>query len=750
VTTRHLILLLLGATLALSGGRAADKTGDFDGLTQWMEVFLSKHNVPGGAIAVTQGGRLVYAQGFGLANPATSENFEPDTLTRVGSLSKLVTSTALLKLMERGGLTPETKAFGTSGAIPFPVPGDADPRLADIQLRHLFTMSSGWKAAADTSGPFSALEILEKTGTPLPPQSDLLLEAMMAQPLAAVPGTDYDYLNISPMFLAKALSVKSGKPYDQQVVETILQPIGLRAPRVGLTRQADRQIGEATYDTSTELPSLYPGDGLVPLAYCYGVLDLQTIAPTGGWLFSAVDFAQLLAHISGERRPFLLNPASRAHLTTRPAGVQNWKDTAMFYGFHTEAFENGSVWGKYGSMPGVAAWAATLPNGLGVVIVLNGRDESAPEVYDPPFAGTTFDQEIRDGIQNALRDLPRVPGDLFRNRYPSGRPALTGAARAAGTVGVAFSHTLSALPKNAIINMPGGNIPGLRLNPLTGELRGTPKEAGRYLMPITATNLQGSANGLLEVIIGEPGTPVVSGDAYCPDKYQNVLREGRLVDEAVMLGSNLTVRARSGLGVRVVFLDPDGDLVAAEMQGPGTLTINLENAITKVRPNFPSRGDAEFVLAGTTGETTFRFYAIGKLNGSYPASGDGVATARRVVVNGTTMGKLFLGNTRLHASLDTSGVVAAGTSVDAIVVGELDAENTAVPSLLFAHAREVVFSGSRMLQANGKAVQVTGISAVETFFGADANGKVLAMQRPEARFVDDGVDITNKLFPPTK
>jgi hypothetical protein len=55
-----------------------------------------------------------------------------------------------------------------------------------------------------------------------------------------------------------------------------------------------------------------------------------------------------------------------------------------------------------------------------------------------------------------------------------------------------------------------------------------------------------------------------------------------------------------------------------------------------------------------------------------------------------------------------------------------------------------------MTQANGKPVQVTGITTVETFFGSDANGRVLANQRPDAHFVDNGVDITSKLFPPAK
>jgi CubicO group peptidase (beta-lactamase class C family) len=746
---RLFILLLLGAWLACWGARAAEKAGDFDGLTQWMESFLAKHGVPGGALTVTQNGRLVYAQGFGLANPATSENFQPDTLTRIGSLSKLVTSSALLKLMERGGLDPSAKVFGPAGVLPFPVPAGADPRLGDIRLQHLFTMSTGWDVESDTSAPFAALGVLAETGAAIPANRDLLLEAMLAQPLAANPGTLYDYLNISPMFLARVLSLRSGKTYEAQVEETVLQPLGLRGPRVGQTRLADRQIGEAAYVNAAELPSLYPGDGLVPLAYCYGVLDLSTIAPTGGWLFSAVDFAQLLAHLSGERRPALLSSESRAYFSPRPDGVQNWKDTSMFYGFHTEDFDNGSVWGKYGSMPGVAAWAATLPNGIGVVIVLNGRDESAPEVYDPPFAGTTFDQEIREGIQTALRDLPRVPGDLFRNRYQPGRPSLAGAARAAGTVGEAFSHTISTRPKSAVISSTV-TIPGLRLNPLTGELRGTPKESGRYLLPITANTLQGSATGLLEVNIGELGTPVISGEAFCPEKFQNVLRDGRLVDEVVMLGSNLTVRPRNGLGARILFLDSDGDLVVAEIEGPGTLTINLENAITRTRAKYPARGAAEFVLAGTSPETIFRFFAIGKLNGPYPASGDGVATARRVIVNAPSLGRLFLGNSRLHATIDAAGVQAANTSVDGLVVGEIEAEHSAVPSLLFRQARQVYFCGSRMDQPNGKPVQVKGISAVETFFGADANGLVLANQRPAARFVENGIDVTDKLFPPVK
>lgn len=743
------LICFLAFFLAAGGFCTAgpEKPGNFDALTQWMEDFLAKHEVPGGAIAVTQNGRLVYAQGFGLANPETSENFQPDTPARVGSLSNLVTSAALLKLSDRGGIDFDARVFGPMGLLPYPVPADADPRVAEIRLKELFTMSSGWKAASDTSASFATLGLLAESGLSLPASRDFVSSAMLSEPLANDPGKIYDYLNISPIFLAKVLSLKSGKPYEEQVTETLLQPLGLRAPRIGGTRAADRQISEATYGTGVDLfPSLYPGDGMVPLSYAYGLLDLQLIAPTGGWVFSAVDFAMLLSHAAGERKPALLSPDSRATLSTRPEGVQTWQDTANFYGFHTEAFENGAVWGKYGSMPGVAAWAASLPNNLGVVIVLNGREMAAPEVYDPPFAGTTFDQEIRDGIQNALRELPRVSGDLFRSTYQAGRPALFGLPKATGTVGVPFSHTLNSQPRNAVFSTTG-IVPGLRFNPLNGELKGAPKQAGRYLLPVTVSNNQGAASGLLEVVIAEPGTPVVSGEALCPEKFQNVIREGRVVDEVVMLGSTLTVRPRTGIGTRVIFIDADGDLSIAELSGPGTLTITLENAVLRASAKYPARGDAGFVLADTTSETTFRLYAIGKLNGQYQASGDGVATARNLTVNSPAVGNLFLGNSRFHASVDAAGIKAGGTAVESVVIGEIDAESSAVPSLLFGQAREVFFLGSRMLQSNGQPVQATGISGVTTYFGADANGKVFPNRRPEAKFVDNSVDITDKLFP---
>jgi CubicO group peptidase (beta-lactamase class C family) len=742
---RRLILVLF---LACAAARADDRAGSLETLSAWMEDFLARENISGGALAVTQGGRLIFAQGYGLANRATGENFQPDTLTRIGSLSKFLTATTLLRHGEKTGLDNRARMFGPGGLLPEPIPDGADPRLGDVRLEHFFTMSSGWSAEADASGPFAALAVLAKTERPLPASASLVTAAMLGRPLAAAPGTTYEYLNISPIFLAEVLQNRTGKSYEAAVRDLVLDPLGLRAPRVGQTRAADRQLGEAVYEsTLPEFASLYPGDGLVPLAYCYGLLDLPLIAPTGGWVFSAVDFALFFSHAAGERRPELVSAAARKDFTTKPDGVQTWTDTARFYGFHTEAFADGAVWGKYGSMPGVAAWAAHLPGDLGVVIVLNGRNAESPEVYDPPFAGTRFDEEIRDGILSALRDLPRVPGDLFRSRYAPNRPALFGTARVTGTVGEPFSHTLTAAPKNVLFST-AASIPGLRLNPTTGELRGAPRQAGRFLLPVTAGNLQGSTTAVLEVLIGEAGSPVVSGQGACPPRFQNVLRDGRWVDEVLMQGADLTVQPRPGRGARVHFLDRDGDLVVAELEGPGRLQITLANAMTRPSANYPARGDAEIVLLDTTAESTFRLFPVGKLNGGYPATGDAVATVHRLRAEASAVGQLALGNAAFRALDGVAGVTAPNTAVDTVIVGELAADGPAVPTLRFARTGQVVFAGAKLLQPNGQPVQVSGISAVDTSFGADANGFVTAPQRPQARFIDNGVDITDKLFPP--
>lgn len=72
-----------------------------------MLDLMAKWSLPGGALAVVKGDRLVLARGYGFADREADRPVQPDSLFRIASLSKPITATAILQLVEQGRLGPE-------------------------------------------------------------------------------------------------------------------------------------------------------------------------------------------------------------------------------------------------------------------------------------------------------------------------------------------------------------------------------------------------------------------------------------------------------------------------------------------------------------------------------------------------------------------------------------------------------------------------------------------------------------------
>ena len=60
---------------------------------------MKRSGTPGMAIAVVQGGKIMYAKGFGVAEVGKPEVVDPDTVFQVASFSKSVSSTCISKLL---------------------------------------------------------------------------------------------------------------------------------------------------------------------------------------------------------------------------------------------------------------------------------------------------------------------------------------------------------------------------------------------------------------------------------------------------------------------------------------------------------------------------------------------------------------------------------------------------------------------------------------------------------------------------
>ena len=82
-----------------------------------MLNLLNTYNVPGGQLAITYQGRLVYNRGFGVANTSTMDPVQPDNIFRIASISKPITSIAIMQLIENGFLNLNDTVFGPNGIL---------------------------------------------------------------------------------------------------------------------------------------------------------------------------------------------------------------------------------------------------------------------------------------------------------------------------------------------------------------------------------------------------------------------------------------------------------------------------------------------------------------------------------------------------------------------------------------------------------------------------------------------------------
>ena len=109
-----------------------------------MQKIMQRHGVPGAVLAVTKDGRLIHAKGYGFANADTDEPVRPDTRFPLASISKVLTTLAILKLVEANKLSLEDKPFEIIKHIK-PPPGErVNPRLFKITIRQLLNHSGGW------------------------------------------------------------------------------------------------------------------------------------------------------------------------------------------------------------------------------------------------------------------------------------------------------------------------------------------------------------------------------------------------------------------------------------------------------------------------------------------------------------------------------------------------------------------------------------------------------------------------------
>src|SRR5258708_17651660 len=164
VVSFGLIGLFLAAT---ASGQSIASTGvRVSGMASYDQLaasLMARYQIPGGAIAVVRDGKLVFARGYGYANKATGELVQPDSAFRVASLTKPITSSAILLLVQRGKLSLDQRVFDILHVSPLSG-ATTDPRLATITIRELLQHAGGWNRDTTFDPMFKTVVIAGAAG----------------------------------------------------------------------------------------------------------------------------------------------------------------------------------------------------------------------------------------------------------------------------------------------------------------------------------------------------------------------------------------------------------------------------------------------------------------------------------------------------------------------------------------------------------------------------------------------------------
>lgn len=202
---------------------AADRASLQTGLDRELRAMVERGDVPGVVVAAADRRGVVYQGAFGVAEKEAGRAMAPDSIFRIASMTKAVTSVALMQLFEAKKIALDDPASKYL------------PELADVQVFESFNPATGEYKLRPPASPITVRHLLTHTsGLGYGFTSETLAkfkpragEKYAAGPLLFDPGTDWAYGTNTDM-IGKIVETLSGKTLEAYFQEKILQPLGMK------------------------------------------------------------------------------------------------------------------------------------------------------------------------------------------------------------------------------------------------------------------------------------------------------------------------------------------------------------------------------------------------------------------------------------------------------------------------------------------------------------------------------------------
>jgi CubicO group peptidase (beta-lactamase class C family) len=297
-----------------------------DRIDRHFARYVDRGRLPGWLITVSRHGKLAHVATYGHRDVEAGLPVEPDTLWRIYSMTKPITSVAAMMLYEEGGfqLTDPVSRYIPSFAEARVFTGGSDisyltePVTEPIRIWHLLTHTSGLTYGFHRSHPVDAIYRANGFEWGSPRDTDLagICDLFAGMPLLFQPGSEWNY-SVATDVLGRVVEVVSGQRLDEFFAQRIFGPLGMTETAFWAGPDVAGRLGPL-YNRGPDGKAT-PIDAMGKAAY----REPAYLSGGGGLVSSAADydrFLRMLLHrpdspageLDGAR---LLSPRTVAYMT---------------------------------------------------------------------------------------------------------------------------------------------------------------------------------------------------------------------------------------------------------------------------------------------------------------------------------------------------------------------------------------------------------------------------------------------------
>jgi len=338
------ILALLAAITLSSCAPYAMKSSIADAIDTLFADY-DKPDSPGASVSIVKDGKVLLSRAYGLADVDHAIPASPNTNYRLASVTKQFTATAVLKLVDQGKLSLDSR-------LPDVLPGF--PGYArEVRIRHLLQHTSGLVDYEDFVPDTQTVQVLD---------ADVLRLLSKIDTMYFPAGAKYRYSNSGYALLALVVESVSGQPFAVFLKQNIFEPLGMNhtvAFQNGISTVDNRAFGHSRTDR-----------GFVRTDQS----NTSAVLGDGGIYSSVEDLFKWDQELYANR----LVSASLRQQSFTPGILNDGTRTKYGFGWNIEPYKNIPSVNHTGSTRGFRNAIFRLPDQHLAVIILTNRNEGEP------------------------------------------------------------------------------------------------------------------------------------------------------------------------------------------------------------------------------------------------------------------------------------------------------------------------------------------------------------------------------------